>query len=956
MTAGNSALWTLNVSGASGNPVISKADGTIYVGGNPLRAVGRNGQLKWSYQQQDCSAGLSNLSLGDDGVVYGHACNNFYAINPDGTQKWKKLAINNNMNTSVISDEGKVFVRDSNGSTLYALSQVDGSVIWSKYFNDFRLIYADSVLYVNEYYQEKVSALNVSNGESIWTYSANNNSFSISSITASGLILATVQTNYGSQLEAIDITSGAKVWSYDPSEVSKTDYASIWAPTIGADGTIYLSGEGNMQALNPDGTLRWVRYSDEHYDRTGFTYLMPGGRLYHNYYGYLKVSSNGLEDGPWPYPYYGDYSNRRVTDGKVRGPLDSPLGVAAVPTVDGRITVSWDAVEYASSYELAISNNPNQFVYSESSAITTHTYTPGGPETFYFKVRAIDNSGYQTKYSTYSAVVDAAALLPATGSFDQLAADNGQVHLNITPLDYATYYTVRHSPAPIMPTTNSLISGVTQTISSGVYTSVASPYMTTYNFIVAGCNYSGCGAYSSLVSTAAMGHLTAGPPQTPQLMHAVANDDGSVSVSWYTHNSDSYRLYWDTDLNQLGTSSVAEFQSLTGNYSYTHRVLENLSANNTYFSLESYNVFGTSTQVTPISTVPRLPMAVANLSGQYVSSDTTSPVHLSWQASPGSLDYQVYSKLGSSNQSFSLTAVVQGTSYQTYDNGSEDFKVRARNYLGYGPYSNIVRVGSDSNMPVGTTWTDPYYGVEMMRISSGIFTMGSPSYETDRDVDEGPQHTVMISKDFYLGKYEVTQGQWEAVMGGTNSWPADSPSTAYGASTSHPAYNISWNDINAVDGFLDKINQAVGCDTSQLTTDETRYHPHNVPAAVIDCQQNQNGNTLRELVQHLDIILVMMKHIQTSPIMVGIKIILVLLAGRLGRRAKITGVCMTCTVMFLNGLMIGTVVISPQAQLIQLDQIVERLGYSEVVLGTQTIGSCAPPIVIMIFLPIVILT
>ena len=139
MTAGSSALWTLNVSGASGNPVISKADGTIYVGGNPLRAVGRNGQLKWSYQQQDCSAGLSNLSLGDDGVVYGHACNNFYAINPDGTQKWKKLAINNNMNTSVISDEGKVFVRDSNGSTLYALSQVDGSVIWSKYFNDFRV-------------------------------------------------------------------------------------------------------------------------------------------------------------------------------------------------------------------------------------------------------------------------------------------------------------------------------------------------------------------------------------------------------------------------------------------------------------------------------------------------------------------------------------------------------------------------------------------------------------------------------------------------------------------------------------------------------------------------------------------------------------------------------------------------------------------------------------------------
>ena len=57
----------------------------------------------------------------------------------------------------------------------------------------------------------------------------------------------------------------------------------------------------------------------------------------------------------------------------------------------------------------------------------------------------------------------------------------------------------------------------------------------------------------------------------------------------------------------------------------------------------------------------------------------------------------------------------------------------------------------------------------MVWIEPGTFLMGSPAAESRRRQDEGPQHEVEISRGFYLGKYEITQAQWVAVMG-TRPW------------------------------------------------------------------------------------------------------------------------------------------------------------------------------------------
>jgi formylglycine-generating enzyme required for sulfatase activity len=83
----------------------------------------------------------------------------------------------------------------------------------------------------------------------------------------------------------------------------------------------------------------------------------------------------------------------------------------------------------------------------------------------------------------------------------------------------------------------------------------------------------------------------------------------------------------------------------------------------------------------------------------------------------------------------------------------------------------------------------------MILIPAGKFVMGSPKKEKGRYVDE-TQHEVTLTKPFYLGKYEVTQEQWEAVMGNNPS------SRTKGAKL--PVTDVSWKDCRK---FIKKLNE-----------------------------------------------------------------------------------------------------------------------------------------------------
>ncbi|MDF0556853.1 formylglycine-generating enzyme family protein [Kamptonema sp. UHCC 0994] len=84
-----------------------------------------------------------------------------------------------------------------------------------------------------------------------------------------------------------------------------------------------------------------------------------------------------------------------------------------------------------------------------------------------------------------------------------------------------------------------------------------------------------------------------------------------------------------------------------------------------------------------------------------------------------------------------------------------------------------------------------------MSIPGGSFVMGSPDTEAGRDNDEGPQHNVTVAP-FFMGKYEVTQEQYEAVMG-------NNPSNFKGAK--RPVEQVSWDDAVA---FCQKLSQKTG--------------------------------------------------------------------------------------------------------------------------------------------------
>ena len=98
-------------------------------------------------------------------------------------------------------------------------------------------------------------------------------------------------------------------------------------------------------------------------------------------------------------------------------------------------------------------------------------------------------------------------------------------------------------------------------------------------------------------------------------------------------------------------------------------------------------------------------------------------------------------------------------------------------------------------------------GMEFAWVPAGEFVMGSASAEADDD--ERPLTRVRISRGYWLGRHEVTQGQWEAVMG-------SNPSDFDECGPNCPVESVTWDDAQ---GFIRSLNGRAGGSRYRLPTE-----------------------------------------------------------------------------------------------------------------------------------------
>lgn len=129
---------------------------------------------------------------------------------------------------------------------------------------------------------------------------------------------------------------------------------------------------------------------------------------------------------------------------------------------------------------------------------------------------------------------------------------------------------------------------------------------------------------------------------------------------------------------------------------------------------------------------------------------------------------------------------------------------------------------------------------DMVFVKGGAFWMGSRDDDKTANFDEKPKHEVHIS-DFYIGKYLVTQAQWEAVMGHNPSHFQGCPDC--------PVEQVSWRDCQQ---FLVKLNAITRHSFNLPTEAQWEYAARGGQANMTDNYQYSGGNDLNKLAWNRD--------------------------------------------------------------------------------------------------------
>lgn len=121
-----------------------------------------------------------------------------------------------------------------------------------------------------------------------------------------------------------------------------------------------------------------------------------------------------------------------------------------------------------------------------------------------------------------------------------------------------------------------------------------------------------------------------------------------------------------------------------------------------------------------------------------------------------------------------------------------------------------IEIGDDNYLKEKITNEVKGVQFSMILVKAGTFTMGATEEQVNPDDNEKPAHQVTLTRDYYIGETEVTQGLWQAVMGGIP--PSD---------VTLPAMGIAYYD--AADDFMKQINNLTGKEFRLPTEAEWEY-------------------------------------------------------------------------------------------------------------------------------------
>jgi formylglycine-generating enzyme required for sulfatase activity len=125
------------------------------------------------------------------------------------------------------------------------------------------------------------------------------------------------------------------------------------------------------------------------------------------------------------------------------------------------------------------------------------------------------------------------------------------------------------------------------------------------------------------------------------------------------------------------------------------------------------------------------------------------------------------------------------------------------------PEGNIIKRETKQGTQFAVDLGDDVFW-DMVKIPGGTFIMGSPETEARRRDNEAQQEVTV--NDFYIGKYEVTQEQWQAIMGNNPSY--------HDKGGKYPVEKVSWDDCQE---FCEKISQKTGVSFTLPTEAQWEY-------------------------------------------------------------------------------------------------------------------------------------